>query len=221
MGPGTGERWLARNGDVVVVRVDAAETMLLLTSLRPFTSAPLTIDVRRLDATGFPESAKAEEVTAAPSVERVLSAEILLHVRNRGDVVFFDGWAGFVGQQSWVEGFGIKPLEEIAPSMIEYRAVTSDAEDGPWTADGEFCGSRSAASPLIGFAVRLKPEADELYDCQYSGSFLSGAVVGPLCNGQICRSAERDDPLDGIYLRIVERRALTTPAVSGVAALGG
>jgi hypothetical protein len=224
-GPATCEHWLVRNGDVVVVRIDSEGATLLLTSLRPATSAPLTVDVRRLDATDMPSRpmSTAEAATAASTspalVERVLHAEVLTHIRNHGDMVFFDGWAGFIGQQLSIEGFAIKPLEELTASMIEYKTVGMSGAESSWASDGTFCGARGAGLPLLGFAIRLKSGADEFYDCQYSGSFVSGEIVGPLGNGALCCSAIRDDPLDGIQLRIVDRRPLASPVASGVGIL--
>ena len=66
--------------------------------------------------------------------------------------------------------------------------------------------------PLLGFAVRLKPPSDsQLYDCEYSGAFVSGAVVGPCRNGAPCVSTQADDPLEAIQRRIVERRDAVGP----------
>jgi hypothetical protein len=60
--------------------------------------------------------------------------------------------------------------------------------------------------PLVGFAVRLRPSAETaLYDCEYSGYFQSGTVVGPLRNGAPCRSSVANDPLEGMQIRFVRR----------------
>ena len=60
--------------------------------------------------------------------------------------------------------------------------------------------------PLVGFAVRLRggPET-AAYDCEYSGYFQSGTVVGPLRNGAPCRSTVANDPLEGVQIRLAKR----------------
>jgi hypothetical protein len=65
--------------------------------------------------------------------------------------------------------------------------------------------------PLVGFAVRLRPSPETaLYECEYSGYFQSGTIVGPLRNGAPCRSTVANDPLEGVQIRFVKR----APAVS-------
>jgi hypothetical protein len=224
-GPGTCENWLVRNGDVVVVRIDGNGTTLLLTSLRPADCDPLTVDVRRLDAREVASGGGQAAGEISPDrrtpalVEHVLRIEILAYVQDIGDMVFLDGWAGLLEQERWIEGFAVRPLEEIAANMIEYKTISANGIESAWTSDGAFCGGRGIGSPLVGFAMRLKPGADELYDCQYNGSFRSGAIVGPTGNGAFCRSTIADDPLDGIQLRIIARRALASPLASGVGTL--
>jgi hypothetical protein len=64
--------------------------------------------------------------------------------------------------------------------------------------------------PLVGFAVRPKPDAATLgYDCVYRGYFRSGAISGPVSNGEVCRSEAAGDPLEGIELRILPARVAT------------
>jgi hypothetical protein len=224
-GPGTSDRWLARNGDVVVVRIDGDEARLLLTSLRSPDREPVTVDIRRLDGTevssrGMPASGEERsQRRASPLVERVLRVEILAHVQKSGDMVFLDGWAGSPGQQQWIEGFAVRPLEGIAPDLIEYRTLSAGGAESAWASDAVFCGSRGMGSPLIGFAIRLKADAARYYECQYSGSFFSGLTVGPVRDGAWCRSAIDGDPLDGVELRLVERRALASSIASGTATL--
>jgi hypothetical protein len=70
------------------------------------------------------------------------------------------------------------------------------------------------STPLLGFAIRLKPSpAAAAYDCEYSGYFASGLVVGPVRNGVPCRSSVASDPLEGIQVRLVKRSATMLPGV--------
>jgi hypothetical protein len=70
--------------------------------------------------------------------------------------------------------------------------------------------------PLVGFAVRPKPDAAALgYDCIYRGYFRSGAISGPVGNGELCRSEMADDPLEGIELRVVPARIAAVGSAQG------
>ncbi len=59
--------------------------------------------------------------------------------------------------------------------------------------------------PLTGYAIRLKPDIADRYDCSYSGKFVSGSTLGPFRNGDLCRSDVAGDSLEGIELRVTER----------------
>jgi hypothetical protein len=88
------------------------------------------------------------------------------------------------------------------------------------------CGTKGMATPLVGFALRLKPgRSGADYDCEYSGYFQSGIVVGPLRNGAPCRSSVSSDPLEGIQVRLIRRpapvRAKAPPKERGSAARSG
>ena len=76
--------------------------------------------------------------------------------------------------------------------------------------------------PLVGFAIRLKASAAAAgYDCEYSGFFQSGAIVGPLRNGAPCRSSVANDPLEGLQIRVRKRAAgKLDPALERTAARG-
>jgi hypothetical protein len=135
-----------------------------------------------------------------------LRTEIVAHVRHRGDLAFVDAdWAGRVAPGLWIEAFTVRPLEGIDAADIECKGLTRTGIETPWTAGGTLCGTRGMSVALIGFAVRLKPGSKAAYDCEYSGHFQSGTVVGPLRNGAPCRSTVPNDPLEGIQLRIIAR----------------
>jgi GT2 family glycosyltransferase/glycosyltransferase involved in cell wall biosynthesis len=133
--------------------------------------------------------------------------KIVAHIQNRGDVPFVDAaWAGFVGEHLWIESFAITPLGLIAPDEIEYKGLTATGVETPWVGGGASCGTRGVGVPLIGFSVRLKPKGGVArFDCEYTGAFLSGKILGPFRNGAPCRSSAPDDALEGIRLTLVER----------------
>jgi hypothetical protein len=189
-GPATVDRWLRASGDVVVVKITGGEATLLLTSLRHPQSTPLSVDVRRLDVA---EETEAPAEPAEPADEsRVVT---LVHLPYLGDLTFADGWAGKPADNLWIEGFAVQVEEPQLPEVVEYCGVNEHGDVSDWVTDGVFCGTRGTGVPLVAFAMRLKEAAQRQYSCRYRGRFLSGAVIGPIDNGQFCRSEAPGDPL--------------------------
>jgi hypothetical protein len=123
-------------------------------------------------------------------------------------------WAGRVVPGLWIESFSVRPLERFGAEEIEYKALTGSGFETPWISEGGACGTKGMATPLLGFAIRLKPSpAAAAYDCEYSGYFASGLTVGPVRNGVPCRSSVASDPLEGIQVRLVKRSASMLPGV--------
>jgi GT2 family glycosyltransferase len=231
-GPRTEAPWLCEPRDHIVVKVKATSTILLLTSVRAQGMAPLEIDVKRLDgpqavkaaAQAQPKPKPAQQQAnpaprpalalpaqrkppAAPAVDKTepsIPLRVTVHVQRRGDMVFNEGqWAGVSGQRLSVESFSIQPLDEANTDLIEYKAVTASGIETPWVASGALCGTRGMGMPLVGFAVRIKPQAaDQDYICEYSAVMISGATLGPARNGAPCRSVDIGDPIEAIWISV-------------------
>jgi len=213
-----GGHWLYASGDILVAKIVDRPVTLLLTSVRAAGTQPLDIEVDRLDARSEQrpagEPVAPDEPKPAPESERTDEAEAAVrlqasaHISNRGDVVFIDtDWSGRLGNGMSIEAFSVIPLDRLAASDIEYKGLTGAGFESPWLSNGEPCGTRGMGIPLVGFAVRPKPDAAALgYDCVYRGYFRSGAISGPVSNGELCRSETADDPLEGIELRVVPAR---------------
>lgn len=221
--------WLFEAGDTLVAKVLSTAATLVLTSVRAPGGQALVIEVDQIGAKNAetrvvlprePAPAVAADIlpspaasappglpTPAPAEEgQSVRTEIVTHVRNRGDMSIVDAdWAGRVGPGLWIEAFAVKPLEAIGAADVEYKGLTRTGIETPWIGGGALCGTRGMSVALIGFAVRLRPNAGTGYDCEYSGYFQSGTTVGPLRNGAPCRSTVPNDPLEGIRLRIVAR----------------
>ena len=239
-GPSTEGAWLFARGDVLVAKVNSTGATLILTSVRAANGDVLSIEVERLEsrslmeripaandarrATNAPTAAAAGPEPRAPATPVSRPAangrddigvplQIRAHIRSRGDMSFTDtSWAGRVAPGLWIESFGVRPLELLAAQDIEYKALTGSGFETPWLSDDKMCGTKGMAVPLVGFAVRLKGPAGAEYDCEYSGYFQSGAMVGPLRNGAPCRSTVANDPLEGIQVRLVRRSQARTGA---------
>jgi GT2 family glycosyltransferase/glycosyltransferase involved in cell wall biosynthesis len=163
-----------------------------------------------------PVAARAESARVAGRIPLQVSA----HISTRGDVSFTDpDWVGRLAPGQWIESFAVEPLERLAARDLEYKGLTGSGFETPWISDGKICGTKAMATPLIGFALRFRPSAATVaYDCEYSGYFKSGIIVGPLRNGAPCRSTVANDPLEGLRVQIVQRAGAATKAAGQAAA---
>ena len=196
--------WLGPEGGTVVLRVSDRGGTVLVTTYGITNDAALPVlkllDLGRLNAGD----------TAAPAAAsppgREIPNELILHIERQGDRRFpAGGWAGNPGARLRVEGFGIRPLQAIAPGQIEYMAFGPGGRQTPWVSDAKLCGTRGRGFPLTGFAVRLVPPLRERFDVLYEGYFFDSGIRGPVRNGDPCLPSIVDDPLGAIRLRVVER----------------
>jgi GT2 family glycosyltransferase len=229
-GPSTHGAWLFATSDLLVTRVNAGGAMLVLTSIRAPSGEVLSIKVERLSARTQAEaivplaahnevskpalSAPTQLLFDAPRSDLPLALQIGAHIRTRGDMSFADmPWAGRVAPGLWIESFSIRSPERLGTHDIEYKGLTGSGFETPWLSGEKPCGTRGMAVPLVGFALRLKPDPATIpYDCEYSGYFQSGLTVGPLRNGAPCRSTVANDPLEGIQVYLVARSNGAAPA---------
>lgn len=188
--------WL--NGTAALVRVSDGSAQILVTIYqnKGMDAAP-RLQVLRLS--GEPNAASAQEPPSVPqpngnpataeTTPSVAKPEVMAHVHRMGDVGCTRGdWLGLKGSRQWVEGFGLAPLDGLAPEDLEYQAVLGRNWLSPWVESGKFCGSRGMALPLLGLKVRLKGAAAKDFECSYSATFVDGTEVGPVAGGGPCES---------------------------------
>jgi hypothetical protein len=213
--------WLGAQGDTLFVRSLIGGAAALVTAYlgRDPSGPSLALAIRRLDRPPDSSGIAAPELpvvmvplatpTAPMRPQEEVGLEVLLHIRGRGDVYFFEpGWAGRVGAGSWVEAFAILPQHALAVSAIEYKGLSASGVETAWLPSGSRCGTSGRSTPLVGFAVRQKAGvAGARFDCEYSGYFQSGTISGPVRNGAPCLSTAANDPLEGLQLRIIDRSA--------------
>ena len=213
--------WLGREGGTVIIRSPAAGGQVIVTAYghadQP--AIPLTLDLRRLDG---PMTTAEEQSGAVPAITgggasqgqgREVPTEILLHIERAGDRLFPGrGWVGALGRKLRIEAFSIRPLEAITPGDIEFKGFLPRGGETQWVQGGLLCGTRGRRLPLTGFAVRLASHLSSRFDVVYQGSFFSEGISAPQRNGQPCRAAGADDPLEAINIRIVERASDTENA---------
>ena len=196
--------WL--NGTAALVRVTDGSAQILVTIYqhKGMDAAP-RLQVLRLSgepntaaapqavaaASKRPAAAEAPQAAAAPAdpPPPVANPEVMAHIQTMGDVGCLLGeWLGLKGSRRWVEGFGMAPIEGVAPEDLEYQAVLGRNWLSPWVEAGKFCGSRGMALPLLGLKVRLKGAAAKAYECTYSATFVDGSEIGPVSAGQTCEA---------------------------------
>ena len=150
-----------------------------------------------------PTLATADPGSAGPAA--ATSPEVMAHVHRMGDVGCTRGeWLGQKGSRQWVEGFGLAPLQGLAPQDLEYQAVLGRNWLSPWVESGKFCGSRGMALPLLGLKVRLKGAAARSHECSYAASFVDGSEIGPVGAGEPCET-ESLAPLEAFRI-VINRR---------------
>ncbi|HEX4369645.1 MAG TPA: hypothetical protein VH023_22615 [Rhodopila sp.] len=222
--------WL--NGTAALVRVTDGSAQILVTIYqhKGMDAAP-RLQVLRLSgeptAASAPEAAAAGAPAPAPAEPAPPAAnpDIMAHIQRSGDVGCALGdWLGRKGSGQWVEGFGMAPLQGLAPEDLEYQAVLGRNWLSPWVESGKFCGSRGMALPLLGLKIRLKGAAAKTFECAYSATFVDGSTAGPVNGGETCES-ESLAALESFQIVIQPRgsKAATTgkPAPAAKAPGGG
>jgi hypothetical protein len=216
---GSEHHWLRSAKDSVILKVNDEMAKVVVMSLTAPGLAPLHIDVRKLDgehsATAFaqepapaPQAITPGKPPVAPADATLLRAQIVAHVEYAGDVIGMDQtWVGTPDATRAIECLTVTPMTGISPSALEYKTLSATGAETPWTDQGRPCGSRGRATPLLGFAIRQKPDADARFSCAYSGRFASGRIVGPVIDGALCVSPLANDRLVGLWLNVVDHAA--------------
>lgn len=210
--PARDSRWLRGDKDSVVLQVRQDRTQLLVLLMTQPGLAPLRIDVRRLDepvpAVPPPLALPGGGSPIAPAGAVLVRSQIVVHAEYVGDVIGMDGeWAGAVEANRAMECLTITPVADIAPAMLEYCVLNAAGLETGWVEQGQPCGTRGMALPLLGFAIRQRPHRAQRIRCEYSGRFASGRVVGPLRDGEMCRSPDPNDRLVGVWFHLIDVEA--------------
>ena len=206
----SGEPWLRRVGDALLLRVHAPQIRLLLTSYnmaRAKGATPPKIEIQRLDAP--PPVATA---AAAPVDNR--AADVIVHVRNRGDIRGqFGEWVGDLAGSLWIEGFTIATPTAIEAPDLQYQAVLGKGWTSPWVAAGEYCGTRGLQIPIQGLRLRLGGDGNRKDSGMLAVSlrYADGTVQETLPVGALCAL----DPLQPVIALRVEIIETPEPKAGG------
>ena len=216
--PSAEHQWLCSGQDSVILKINKDRAQVVVILLTKPGLSPLQIDVRKLDGDqrgGQPEMPAYQAAQPAPPPNGttpstnpgipLLRSQIVAHVEYVGDMIGMDqDWAGSPQGGRAIECISITPVANIAPAAIEYKTVNAAGTETPWTDQGRPSGTRGLATPLLGFAIRQRPQAAARFLCEYSGRFASGQIVGPVQDGAMCRSPHPNDRLEGIWFHIID-----------------
>jgi hypothetical protein len=215
--------------DAALVRVTDGPAQILVTVYQAATGTDTAprLQVLRLADEGQPARPVAGAAVApgapvgggaAPpgQGQQRLLPDVVAHVQIRGDIGSGLGeWIGDRGSKRWIEGFAIAPQNgPIAPKDIEYQAVLGRGWLSPWVEGGQLCGSRGMALPILGLRLRLRGEAAEKFDCEYSATFTDGSAVGPVPGGESCE-AESLAPIEAFQIVLRPRAKAGAAATRG------
>jgi hypothetical protein len=174
-------------------------------------AVPLSIQIAALGRTLEPPAAVQAPGDPAPDLrvappEATVAAEITFCIDQvKESKVVAGAWVGTPGSQRFWEAFGIVPHGAIERTAIEYKGLGPNGRETPWVSGGKLCGSRGKNVALTGFAVRLAEHIRDKFDVVYEGAFMSSGNSGPRRNGEPCRGAHGDDPLEALSLAIIPR----------------
>ncbi|HVH82469.1 MAG TPA: hypothetical protein VM782_23945 [Stellaceae bacterium] len=219
-----GDQWLTGSDKIVAIRAPAGGAIVTATAFGTADQAPAAPElvVRQLEkglpgiAAGpapqpviaAPQPAAAAPIASAVSrAEHEIPLEVTVHIERVGDRTFAGTtWAGRPGEQRRVEGFSIKSLQELQPSEVEYKALHPGGIETPWVPGPQFCGTRGQSLPITGLAIRIAPHVQDQFSVVYQAAFFRSGITEPRGNGAPCLPRVPGDALEGINIRIVQRR---------------
>jgi hypothetical protein len=206
--------WVGREGGTLILRSPREGGYVIATAYgnpqgaESQAGTELSLSLRRLDGPGGDSAPLGEPgAPGAPLTgTRDIPAEILLHIERAGDRLFPGrGWVGALGRRMRIEAFSIRPLETLAPSDLEMKGFLPNGAETPWVPGGSLCGTRGRGLPLIGFALRIVPHRADRFEVSYQGSFFAGGISETYRDGNPCRAAAGNDPLEAVNVRLIER----------------
>lgn len=164
---------------------------------------------------GAPTAAAGQGMGQGMTTPRTLP-DVIAHIQVRGDVGAALGeWVGERGSKRWIEGFAIAPQKgPVTAQDLEYQAVLGRGWLSPWVEGGQLCGSRGMALPILGLRLRLRGEAADKFECEYSATFTDGSEAGPVPAGESCE-ADSLAPIEAFQVVIRPRGEAKQPAPRG------
>ena len=219
---GSGDQWLPGEPTPVVIRSARAGGWLMAATfgapgqvrtapnivVRSLAEAPPLLAPRPEPQMVVP--VRSEELAAG--TQREIRVEVTAHIEGQGDRLFpGSSWAGRPGDRTRIEGFSLRPLQELQPSEIEYKALHPGGIETAWLPGPQFCGTRGRNLPIVGLAIRIAPHVQDQFSVVYQGAFFRSGISAPRSNGAPCLPRISGDALEAVNVRIVRGRAGSAP----------
>lgn len=180
--------WFSRTGNSALVQVTGERAPLLLTIYQVSgRDASPEFTVQRLDVQATAALPDTSPVAVAPAAQSLIAG--VAHAEGRDVAIGADGWIGVPAGRAPLEGFALT-LSGPPGVGVEYSATLGPDWSTPWARDGEFCGSRGLALPILGLTARLVGPSAEQLDLRYLVRFLGGQEVGPMPAGNLCAAPD-------------------------------
>jgi hypothetical protein len=194
--PGRDKGVLQQPGDCLVVRAERASDVVV--ALRRGAADGSLDATFRLEPVVLVEGA-----TSAPAPQQAApSLSFLAHLANRGDTAFEQNvWAGGPESPAAVEGLQI--VADGGGSVLEMQVLVGSRPPrwSEWVGAGQYAGTRGHSLPLLGFRLRVKPEAQNVEIA--SEALFLGALVAAQRGRQVeFVSGSGVDPLIGVKISI-------------------
>jgi hypothetical protein len=180
------------SGGLAVAKVGSAGGAILVNTygLGGDSAHKFTIDVQRLNRSS---------ASLSPGFTRDVATEITVSIERHGLRRFAGtGWAGSRSRQLPIHALAIA-TKDPQEALIKVKAFGADARQSDWASG---CGPFPGNQPLVGFAARLLPPADQQFTIAYHGWFASAGMIGPRSGGEPCLSPMLGDPLTAIAVRV-------------------
>jgi Glycosyl transferase family 90 len=153
---------------------------------------------------------RASEAQVAVPEAPLPLVELGAHIQGIGDVWGWPGkWVGEIGSRRAIEAIAVVPTG-IPSDAVIVRVVLDDGSLSNTSEFGGFCGTRGRDAPLRGFQVQVRDRYQNALSCTYSAHFTDGSQVGPLCDGEICRTTG-GATLEAFYISVSDAPSVGNP----------
>ncbi len=196
--PGRERGVVQRPGDCLVLRADRASDVVVgLRRGAPDGSLDASF---RLEPIALVEAAAEAPAPVPAAVAGAAAVSFLAHLANRGDTEFAQNvWAGGPDSPAAVEG--LQMVGEPGAGALELQVLVGSRPPrwSEWVGLGQYAGTRGHGLPLVGFRLRLKPEAAG-QEIAAEALFLGALVTAQRGRQVEFVSASGVDPLIGVKI---------------------
>gem|GEM_PF-4774049 len=130
--------------------------------------------------------------------------KIVLSTRDRGEEAYSSGqWTTSLKGDDRIVGISLVS-KSLDPEELEYAAISVEGQT-PWVWGGGFAEIADGTAPLIGFAARLKGQAESSFDIVYYGGYPNNESSDERRNGEPCEPETPGAPLQNLFVVLVPR----------------